>query len=116
LARPELFDYLNRINEQIHTLQRYIPEFLDVLKLCAVPAAQNILDATNTIRQMYIGKARKLPTNPPVSFIKPRWQFLVFSDRGIDRSFYEICALSELKKRTPLRRYLGARVTPISGF
>jgi TnpA family transposase len=97
LARPESFDYLNRLNEQIHSLRRYIPEFLDVLKLRAVPAAKNILDATSTIRQMYVDKALKLPLNPPISFIKPRWQALVFTDQGVDRSFYEICALSELK-------------------
>ncbi len=30
-------------------------------------------------------------------FIKPRWKPLVITPEGIDRRFYEICALSELK-------------------
>ncbi|MDP4456075.1 Tn3 family transposase, partial [Escherichia coli] len=33
----------------------------------------------------------------PTGFIKPRWQKLVMTDAGIDRRYYELCALSELK-------------------
>ncbi len=31
------------------------------------------------------------------AFIKPRWKPLVITPEGLDRKFYEICALSELK-------------------
>lgn len=41
--------------------------------------------------------ARKVPTDAPTEFIKPRWQKLVMTDTGIDRRYYELCALSELK-------------------
>lgn len=41
--------------------------------------------------------ARKLPADAPTGFIKPRWQKLVMTDAGIDRRYYELCALSELK-------------------
>ena len=40
--------------------------------------------------------ARCLPTRRP-SFIKKRWEKLVFTADGIDRRYYELCALSELK-------------------
>ncbi|MBW5756050.1 hypothetical protein GR305_28285, partial [Klebsiella pneumoniae] len=33
----------------------------------------------------------------PTAFIKPRWKPLVITPEGLDRKFYEICALSELK-------------------
>ncbi|MEB8476113.1 Tn3 family transposase, partial [Acidithiobacillus ferriphilus] len=37
------------------------------------------------------------PADAPTRFIKPRWQKLVVTGEGIDRRYYELCALSELK-------------------
>ncbi|ENA7283784.1 Tn3 family transposase [Shigella flexneri] len=79
------------------TLRRYAPEFLAVLKLRAAPAAKNVLDAIEVLRGMNTDNARKLPADAPTGFIKPRWQKLVMTDAGIDRRYYELCALSELK-------------------
>jgi TnpA family transposase len=53
LAQPEDFDFLHRLGEGYATLRRYAPEFLNVLKLRAAPAAKGILD----IRQATLGKA-----------------------------------------------------------
>ena len=33
----------------------------------------------------------------PTSFVRKRWEGLVFTDTGVDRRFYELCTLSELK-------------------
>nr|WP_251119309.1 hypothetical protein [Escherichia coli] len=38
-----------------------------------------------------------MPADAPTAFIKPRWKPLVITPEGLDRKFYEICALSELK-------------------
>lgn len=46
---------------------------------------------------MNTDNARKVPADAPTDFIKPRWQKLVMTDAGIDRRYYELCALSELK-------------------
>jgi hypothetical protein len=97
LAQPESFDHLSLVGEQYSTLRRYTPEFLDVLKLKAAPAAQAVLDAIDLLRQMNATGARKVPDNAPVTFIKARWKPLVITDDGLDRRFYEICVLSELK-------------------
>ena len=97
LAQPESFDHLHLVIEQFGTLRRYTPEFLDVLKLRAAPAAQGVLDAIAVVRKMNADCARKVPTDAPTAFIKPRWRPLVVTDTGIDRRFYEICALAELK-------------------
>ncbi|KWZ58309.1 hypothetical protein WK57_17415 [Burkholderia ubonensis] len=74
-----------------------MPAFLEVLKLRAAPAAAEVLDAINTIRAMDSDGTRKMPTDAPTKFIKPRWKPLVFTDPGLDRRYYELCALSELK-------------------
>ncbi len=97
LAQPESFDHLHLVSEQFSTLRRYTPEFLDVLKLRAAPAAQAVLDAIEVVRGMNSDSARKVPTDAPTAFIKPRWKPLVITEAGIDRRFYEICALAELK-------------------
>lgn len=97
LAQPESFDHLYLISDQFNTLRRYTPEFLDVLKLNAAPDAQGVLNAIEVVRCMNIDSTRKVPANAPTDFIKSRWKPLVFTDSGIDRRFYEICALSELK-------------------
>ena len=91
------FDFLHRIGESYATLRRYAPEFLDVLKLRAAPTAKDVLDAIEVLRGMNSDNARKVPADAPTGFIKPRWQKLVMTDAGIDRRYYELCALSELK-------------------
>ncbi len=96
-AQPEDFDFLHRIGESYATLRRYAPEFLAVLKLRAAPAAKNVLDAIEVLRGMNADNARKVPADAPTGFVKPRWQKLVMTDAGIDRRYYELCAVSELK-------------------
>jgi TnpA family transposase len=97
LAQPEDFDFLRRIGESYATLRRYAPEFLDVLKLHAAQAARGVLDAIDVLRCMNADNARKVPADAPTEFIKKRWAKLVFTEEGIDRRHYELCAMSELK-------------------
>ena len=97
LARPETFDHLHLVSENFNTLRRYTPAFLEVLQLWAAPAAQRVLDAIQQLREMNADNLRKVPSDAPIAFIKPRWKPLVITPEGIDRRFYEICALSELK-------------------
>jgi len=97
LAQPEDFDFLPRIGESYATLRRYAPEFLNVLTLHAAPTAKDILDAIEVLRAMNAGNARKVPAEAPIRFVKKRWEKLVIINEGIDRRYYELCALSELK-------------------
>lgn len=68
-----------------------------MLELRAAPAAQGVLAAVQTLREMNADNLRKVPVDAPTAFIKPRWKPLVITPEGLDRKFYEICALSELK-------------------
>jgi hypothetical protein len=43
--------------------------------------------------------ARKVPGDAPLGFVPPRWARSVGAGSDIDRRFYELCALSELKNR-----------------
>ncbi len=97
MVQPESFDHLHLVSEQFNMLRRYTPEFLYALTLHAAPTAQGVLDAIEVIGGMNADNTRKVPADAPTTFIKPRWKSLVITDSGIDRRFYEICALSELK-------------------
>lgn len=97
LAQPEDFDFLHRIGESYATVRRYAPEFLNVLKLRAAPAAKGLLDAIDVLRALNADNARKVPLDAPSDFIKKRWEKLIVTDEGIDRRYYELSALSELK-------------------
>lgn len=97
LGQPKSFDHLYLVSEKFSMLRRYTPAFLDVLKLRNAPAAKGVLDAIEVLRSMNDDSARKVPVDAPTAFIKPRWKSLVVTEEGIDRRFYEICALTELK-------------------
>ncbi len=99
LAQPQSFDFLQYIGDSYATLRRYVPEFLDVLKLHAAPAAKDVLDAIEMLRLMNANNLKQLPTDAPTKFITPRWARLIKTDNGFDRRFYELCALSELKNK-----------------
>jgi predicted phosphatase len=97
LAQLDDFDFLYLVGESYATLRRYAPAFLDVLKLRAAPAAKSVLGAIEVLRNMNTDNARKISADAPTDFVKPRWQKLVMTYAGIDRRYYELCTLSELK-------------------
>lgn len=40
---------------------------------------------------------RKVPEDAPTGFVKPRWERHVFDEAGIDKRYYEMSAITELK-------------------
>jgi TnpA family transposase len=97
LSQNESFDYLPLLASGFRQLRRYSPEFLAVLNWRAAPAAQSILDGIEVLKTMNALQKRKVPETAPVSFVRKRWEKLVFTADGIDRPFYELCVMSELR-------------------
>jgi len=97
LARTEDFDHLVLVGNHYQQLRRYAPAFLDTFEFRAAPAAQGVIDAVQTLRTMNRTSARKVPADAPIGFVRKRWHPLVFVDGGIDRKFYELCVVAELK-------------------
>ena len=99
LAQPT-FDYLRLLGDTYATVHRYGPRMLDALELKAAPAAQDVLDGVNVLRRMNRENLRKVPVDAPMSFVKDRWEKLVLdADNSIDRRFYELCVMAELKNK-----------------
>ncbi len=107
LARPEGFDHLHLVGENFATLRRYTPALLEVLELRAAPAAQGVLAAVQTLREMNADNLRKVPADAPTAFIKPRWKPLVIAPEGLDRKFYRNLRPVRAEERPALRRHLG---------
>lgn len=97
LAQPEAFDYLSLVGEGFNQLRRYTPALLEALSMKAVPAARDVLEAVEVLKGMNERQARKVPDDAPTSFVRQRWENLVHTPDGLDRRFYEMCVLSELK-------------------
>ncbi len=97
LAQPAAFDHLPLIADGYRQVRRYAPRLLDCVAFHAAPVAHTILEGIDTLRAMHQANARVVPKDAPTGFVKPRWEPHVLQDGGIDRRFYELCALSELK-------------------
>lgn len=97
LARDEAFDALSLIVEHHGQVRRYEPEFLDTFEFRAAPVRQTLIDAVDVLRQMNHRDDRKLPSDPPLGFVSPRWKRFVVTEQGIDRRFYEMAVMCELK-------------------
>lgn len=99
LSRDEAFEPLTLLTDYFSTLRKYAPSFLEAFQFRGAPVAQSLLDAIDLLRSMNQSGARKVPATAPVGFVPPRWARSVGAGEEIDRRFYELCALSELKNR-----------------
>lgn len=97
LARDEDFDHLGLVGEHYQQLRRYEPVFLETFEFRGAAAVQNVIRAVETLKELNRTGARKLPADAPTDFVRKRWQPFVFKEDGIDRKFYELCAMAELK-------------------
>ena len=97
LARGEDFDYLHRIGDGYAQVRRYSASFLEALDFTATPAARDVFDGVEALRAMQEQHQRKVPEGAPTDFVGKRWEKLVFGAEGVDRRYFELCAMSELK-------------------
>jgi hypothetical protein len=65
--------------------------------LKAAPAARDVLKAVEILKTLNADNTRKVPKDTPTSFVKKRWENLVFTADGVERRFYELCTLAELQ-------------------
>lgn len=97
LARAEDFDHLALLGEHYQQLRRYEPVFLETFEFRAAPVVQDLIDAVDVLKALNRAGARTVPADAPIGFVRKRWQPFVFQGDGIDRKFYELCAMAELK-------------------
>ncbi len=65
--------------------------------MTTAPTARELLAGVEVLRGMNERQARKVPDDAPTSFVRKRWESLMRAEDRLDRRFYELCVLSELK-------------------
>ncbi|WP_420917307.1 Tn3 family transposase [Priestia flexa] len=98
LARPMNYDYLDLLSTRFSYLRKYTPILLKVLEFRSSKGSQPLLQALNTINEMNETGKRKVPDGAPLDFVPKRWEKHVYDEDGsINRKYYELAALNELK-------------------
>jgi hypothetical protein len=99
LARSEEFDPYQLLGEHYAGVRRWTPAFLATFTFQGVPAATSLLRAIDLLRDMNDAARSSLPKSAPTGFIRERWARHVLPGGAIDRRYYELCVLSELRDR-----------------
>lgn len=101
LTRPANYDYIDLLDGRYSQLRKYSPLLLKYLKFkSSGQATKPLVDALELIHEMNEDGKRKIPLDAPLEFISNRWSRYVFEDDGsINRHYYEMAALSELKNK-----------------
>lgn len=97
LSLPEDFDYLALVGNGYSYIRRYASDFLDAFEFRASPASEDLLRAIRLLRDLNAKNARSVPRDAPTGFVRRRWKPHVFEGEEIDRRFYELCVLSEMR-------------------
>ena len=97
IVKPTMDDSLSLIGTSYSQIRRYAPLFLETFEFRAAPGAEGLLQAIHLLRQLNASDVRDVPADAPRDFIRKRWKPLLFSGTVIDRRFYELCVLAELK-------------------
>ena len=98
LARPMDYDYLDLLENRFIYLRKYTPTLLKSLEFRSTNAAEPLLRALKTLKEMNESGKRKVPDGAPLDFVPKRWAKHVYDEEGtINRHYYEMAALTELK-------------------
>jgi hypothetical protein len=92
-------DALDQLDTQYTTIRRWVPAFLDAFVFQAAPTAEPLLRAIDILRDLNAAGRRALPPEIPLEFVGRRWRRHVVSDDGINRRYWELCVLAELRDR-----------------
>jgi hypothetical protein len=99
LARPDEFDAYKNLGEHYAGVRRWSPAFLEAFLFESVPASASLMRAIEVLREANRSEGSSLPKSAPTAFIRQRWAAQVMPDGTIDRRYYELCVLSELRDR-----------------
>lgn len=98
LVRADTLDPVALAANNFPILRRIGPAFVASFVFGAVPACSALLRALTIVRDLHLGRLRKLPADTPSSFIRQGWRRMI-GHAGLDRRTYEFCVLVELRDR-----------------
>ncbi len=99
LERPQDFDALDLLSGWYSTVRQYSPALLEHFEFQGGPNTRGLRHALRLLRDLDANDRSQVPRWAPVDFVPKRWQAYVITDEGINRTYYELCALVELRNR-----------------
>ena len=90
-------DSLGLLGEYYGQLRRYAPALLKAFDFGSAPAVAPLLQGVDTLRTLNETGTRKVPADAPTAFVRRNWAPYVQTEEGLDRKFYELCVMAELK-------------------
>jgi hypothetical protein len=89
------FDFLER---RYSYLRQFAPALLEAFAFQSNVKRDPLLQAIEVLRQMNAEQRRVLPVDAPLGFVPPKWwPYVVDQDGTIQRHYYELCVLWELR-------------------
>ncbi len=84
IARPADDNHYPQLDDSYSHVRTFAPRVLEVLSFSASPAARELLDAVELLRDLNRSGRRTVPADAPVSFAPASWRKLIVAD-GADR-------------------------------
>lgn len=101
LVRPQGYDYLDLIDKWYTQLRKYSPALLDTLNFFSTNTSMSpLIHSLDVLRELNRSNRRNVPEDTSVEFLPERWRRHIYrNDNSIDRHYYEMAVLAELKNR-----------------
>lgn len=101
LVRPQGYDYLDLIDKWYSQLRKYSPTLLDTLTFSSTNTSMSpLIHSLDVLRELNRSNRRNVPEDTSVEFLPERWRKHIYgNDNSIDRHYYEMAVLAELKNR-----------------
>lgn len=101
LVRPQGYDYLDLVDKWYSQLRKYSPTLLNTLCFSSTNSSMEpLIKGLGIIRELNENKKRCVPDDAPVDFLSDRWKKHIYcNDGSIDRHYYEMAVLAELKNK-----------------
>ena len=98
VVRPEDDSGFDFLRKQYGHLRRFVPAFLAAFSFRSNVSPDPLLEAVDMLRRLGARRGRCLPRRTAVGFVPPKWRPYVVDGQGrIDRAYFELCVLSELR-------------------
>lgn len=97
LVRPDAIDPVVFAATNYPVLRSVGASFVASFAFGAAPACRTLARGVDIVRDLQLGRIRKLPADAPIGFIRKGWRRAIGGD--IDRRTYEFCVLVELRDR-----------------
>jgi hypothetical protein len=98
IMRPLDDDYFDLLADRHSDLRQFAPSLLSAFKFRSSDVDGELVEAIELVCRLNASGHRKVPEDAPVSFVPARWRsYVIDHDGRIDRRFYELCVLWELR-------------------